>query len=60
MFLQQREPVEDFGRTVGFADGMELSIPPLALSLKIDMVEQINGCMSNSAEGNKLSGVESS
>jgi hypothetical protein len=39
---------------------MELGIPPLALSLKIDMVEQINGCMSNSAEGNKLSGVESS
>jgi hypothetical protein len=36
------------------------SVPPLALSLKLDMAEENNGSMANNAKEHKTSGGESS
>jgi len=48
------------GCTAGFVDGMASSVPPLAWSSKLDMVEENNGSMVDNVEEHKTDGGGSS
>jgi hypothetical protein len=48
------------GCTSGFVNDMASSVPPLATSLKLDMVEENNGAMANNVKEHKTGGGESS